>query len=124
MFSDRSQRIAVFALVLSVIVLLHPARVYAHAVLVESSPKAGSVVHGPELPLWLRFNVRVDGSRSRFTLIASDGNTKQITPDAQSKPNILTGKLNGLTPGDYRLQWQVLASDGHISRGEVKFTVQ
>jgi methionine-rich copper-binding protein CopC len=26
-------------------------------------------------------------------------------------------------PGAYKLQWQVLASDGHISRGEISFTV-
>lgn len=118
------QRMAATVFLFSVLVLLLPAKLHAHAVLVESNPKPGSVVHGSELPVWLRFNVRVDGSRSRFTLIATDGNTKQVTPDAQSKPDILTGKVAGLTPGNYRLQWQVLASDGHISRGEVKFTVQ
>jgi methionine-rich copper-binding protein CopC len=28
-----------------------------------------------------------------------------------------------LAPGDYRLRWQVLAYDGHITRGEIPFTV-
>ena len=124
MIFDRSRKIAIFLFLSSVLALCHPTKLYAHAVLVESNPKAGSVVHGPELAVWLRFNVRVDGSRSRFTLIAADGNTRQLAPDAQAKPDILTGKVTGLAPGDYRLQWQVLASDGHISRGEVKFTVQ
>jgi methionine-rich copper-binding protein CopC len=28
-----------------------------------------------------------------------------------------------LAAGAYRLRWQVLASDGHITRGEIPFTV-
>jgi methionine-rich copper-binding protein CopC len=28
-----------------------------------------------------------------------------------------------LLPGEYRLRWQVLASDGHITRGEIPFAV-
>ncbi|HUN89895.1 MAG TPA: copper resistance CopC family protein [Terriglobales bacterium] len=116
-------RTAVFALVCSAVVLLQPARLLAHAVLVESTPKSGATVHGPDLALWLRFNVRVDGSRSRFTLVSADGNTKSMKPDTQSKPDILTAKVTGLAPGKYRLQWQVLAADGHISQGIVNFTV-
>jgi len=29
-----------------------------------------------------------------------------------------------LTDGNYRLQWQVLATDGHITRGEFSFEVR
>ncbi len=28
-----------------------------------------------------------------------------------------------LRPGDYTVRWQVLAVDGHITRGDVPFTV-
>jgi methionine-rich copper-binding protein CopC len=28
-----------------------------------------------------------------------------------------------LTPGDYVASWQVLATDGHVTRGTVPFTV-
>jgi methionine-rich copper-binding protein CopC len=41
----------------------------------------------------------------------------------QTAPNILESRATGLKPGAYKLQWQVLASDGHISHGEVDFTV-
>ena len=30
----------------------------------------------------------------------------------------------GAKPGDYVLHWQVLATDGHITRGDVPFTVK
>jgi methionine-rich copper-binding protein CopC len=41
----------------------------------------------------------------------------------QSSPDVLTASVSGLKPGDYVIRWQVLASDGHISRGEVPFKV-
>jgi len=39
----------------------------------------------------------------------------------QPTPDTLTVQATGLKPGNYKLQWQVLASDGHISQGEVLF---
>ncbi len=124
MLLRHNQRIAVFVCLLGILAMLQPARLYAHAVLVESTPRPGATVHGPDLSIWLRFNVRVDGSRSRITLVSADGSTKLVTPDAQQKPDTLTAKVTGLTPGNYRLQWQALAADGHISQGIVRFTVR
>jgi len=123
MIHNRLNRIALYVILCSAFVLIQPARMFAHAVLVESTPKPGASVHGPDLSLWLRYNVRVDGSRSRFTIVSADGQTRSVTPDTQSKPDILTAKVTGLAPGKYRLQWQVLAADGHISQGIVNFTV-
>ena len=106
------------------LVAILPLKLYAHAVLMESKPKMGATVKGPDLPVWLRFNVRVDGNRSRCTLVLPDGNTKPLPLDPQSKPDILTGKTTGLVAGKYKLQWQVLAEDGHISRGELIFNLE
>jgi len=96
----------------------------AHAILVEASPKADATVNGPDVPIRLKFNVRIDGERSRVTLIRPAGLAKQLTLDQQSSPDVLTTKATALTAGKYKLQWQVLAADGHISRGEIPFTVQ
>jgi methionine-rich copper-binding protein CopC len=96
----------------------------AHAILVETSPKSGATVNGPDLPVRLKFNVRIDGERSRITLVPAGGASKQLTLDKQASPDVLTTKATALTPGKYKLQWQVLAADGHISRGEIPFTVQ
>lgn len=107
-----------------VLALIFPANLFAHAVLIESTPKAGATVKGPGLPVFLRFNVRIDGSRSHCTLVLPDGNERPLALDPQSKPDILTGKANSLMPGKYKLRWQVLAADGHISRGEFMFTIE
>jgi methionine-rich copper-binding protein CopC len=89
----------------------------------ESKPKANASVAGPDLPIWLRFNVRVDGSRSRLHLIAPDGSEVALDPVKQPTPDTLQSHAAGLKPGAYKLRWQVLASDGHLTRGEVPFMV-
>ena len=96
---------------------------WAHAILMESKPKASSTVAGPDLAIWLRFNVRVDGRRSRLHLIAPDGSAVPLEALNQSTPDTLESHATGLKAGAYKLQWQVLASDGHLSRGEVDFRV-
>jgi copper resistance protein C len=97
----------------------------AHAILMESTPKINSTVQGPDLDITLRFNVRIDGSRSRILLVAEDGtSTTPLTLAKQSKPDILQMHASGLKPGAYKLQWNVLAADGHMSKGDVPFTVK
>lgn len=95
----------------------------AHAVLLESSPALKSSVTGPDVPLKLRFNVRIDIARSRLTLVRPDGSSRALEVNKQASPDMLSALATGLTPGVYRLRWQVLAADGHITRGEIAFTV-
>lgn len=95
----------------------------AHAVLLEASPAASSSVKGPDVPIRLRFNVRVEAGRSRLSLLMPDKSVKPLAIGEQPSPDVLTTQGAGLAPGEYRIRWQVLASDGHITRGEVPFTV-
>ena len=98
--------------------------VWPHAVLLESKPAAKETVSGPGLDIRLRFNVRVDATRSRLSLLLPDQSVRQLTLDEQAEPQTLTSRAKGLTSGAHRLRWQVLASDGHITRGEVPFDVK
>jgi copper resistance protein C len=95
----------------------------AHAVLLESSPSLKAQVAGPEVPIHLRFNVRIDANRSRLTLVRPDGSVQTLELTKPASANTLTSHANSLSPGEYRLRWQVLASDGHLTRGEIPFTV-
>jgi methionine-rich copper-binding protein CopC len=95
----------------------------AHAVLLESNPSLKSIVSGPDVPVKLRFNVRIVASRSRLSLVAPDGSMQTLEISEPASPDILSSRAKGLAPGEYRLRWQVLASDGHITRGEIPFTV-
>ena len=95
----------------------------AHAILMDSSPKLNSTIKGPDFAINLRFNVRIDGARSRVRLVAPDGTVSTLSLAAQNTPDTLQSQVKGLKPGVYKLQWQVLASDGHISKGEIPFSV-
>jgi copper resistance protein C len=97
---------------------------WAHAILMESTPKINATVSGPDLDITLRFNVRIDGGRSRVLLVAPDGTSSALPLAKQVKPAILEMHASGLKPGAYKLQWKVLASDGHMSNGDVPFTVK
>jgi methionine-rich copper-binding protein CopC len=96
---------------------------HAHAVLLESTPALKSSVTGPNVPIKLRFNVRIDALRSRLTLIHPDGSAQALEISKQTPADTLSAEATGLAAGAYRLRWQVLASDGHITRGEIPFTV-
>jgi len=94
-----------------------------HAILKESSPPANSSVTGPDVPITLKFNVRIDAARSKLQLVHPDNAMRNLVLDQQASPDTLTTKAAGLQPGAYKIAWQVLAPDGHITRGLIPFTV-
>jgi copper resistance protein C len=95
----------------------------AHAILLESSPSLNSTVASPSIPIKLRFNVRIDATRSRLTLVKPDASTESLAISKDAPADTLASQAQGLNPGEYRIRWQVLASDGHITRGEIPFQV-
>jgi copper resistance protein C len=95
----------------------------AHAILLESSPALQSRVAGPDVPIKLRFNVRIDAARSRLTLVHSDGTVQTLELASTAPLDSLVSEAKALSAGEYRLRWQVLASDGHLTRGEIPFAV-
>jgi methionine-rich copper-binding protein CopC len=109
--------------VLAITTLTSPI-VWAHAVIVDSVPAAGAVIAPGDSDIKLRYNSRIDHQRSRLTLISGDGmaNGLAILPD--SAPDVLAAKAPDLAPGQYRLRWQVLAIDGHLTRGDIPFSVK
>jgi copper resistance protein C len=103
-------------------VLLSPVLARAHAILEDSTPHAGAKVKAGKLELRLRYNSRIDQARSRLTLIGPDNRRDTIPIVPIGEPDILSARLD-LLPGVYVVRWQVLAVDGHITRGDLPITV-
>jgi methionine-rich copper-binding protein CopC len=95
----------------------------AHAVLLEATPAPNGTLPGPDINIQLRFNSRIDSQRSRLALVLPDRSVRALRLERQASPATLNSHMTGLGTGVYTLQWQVLAADGHISRGEVPFQV-
>jgi hypothetical protein len=96
-----------------------PAR--AHAILVESDPPHEAEVPAGERVLTFRFNSRIDRARSRLTLIGAD--RAQTVLALLPGPDDMLSARAVLARGRATVRWQVLALDGHITRGDVPFTV-
>ncbi|CAA7621377.1 conserved hypothetical protein [Candidatus Terasakiella magnetica] len=99
-----------------------PEDALAHAVLVDSVPAAKAEVNGAKVEFNLHYNSRIDASRSRLSLKGPQGS--RILGARQGKTEAdLSGSIAGLEPGHYMLLWDVLSVDGHVSRGQVPFSV-
>jgi len=106
----------------------------AHAILIASQPKQASEGAGPDVEVSLEFNSRIDAERSSLQLVRAAATDHELAPVGagsqalalidRGEPNKLDAKASGLEPGTYRLRWQVLSVDGHVSRGDVTFNVR
>ena len=112
----------IFPLVL--LLLAAAPRAFAHAVLVRSSPANGAVVPTRNVSLMLDYNSRIDVARSTLTLSGPAGKALAIAIVLPSRPAELKASATDLANGAYEIHWQVLASDGHITRGMITFTVR
>ncbi len=118
MTTRRRLLLAVPALVLAA----RPAR--AHAILVSSTPAQAATIRVGRIALLLTFNTRIDRARSRLNLFdaASAATVLAIQPD--DNPAILRAEATIPAAGAWRVRWQVLAADGHITRGDIAFTAE
>ena len=112
------------ALALVGLLFVYPVpRLDGHAILLSTAPASNETIHGGAVHVQLRFNARIDAKRSRLVLVLPGGKDRVLATD-QPSPGLLTSEVSGLLPGSYILQWQVLAEDGHITRGQLPFREQ
>ena len=102
--------------------LTTPLPVAAHAILIDSMPAPRASAPAGPVALWLHYNSRIDQKRSRLALVGPDGGQTRLAVSDDGPADTLSANAT-LTPGSYVVRWQVLATDGHITRGELPFTV-
>jgi methionine-rich copper-binding protein CopC len=92
--------------------------------LLESAPAAGATLSSLPDTLMLRFNNRIEKPLSRVSLVDAAGVKRSLVlkADAGSADRLVAG-LPPLTPGTWRVEWQVLSTDGHVVAGRFEFKV-
>jgi methionine-rich copper-binding protein CopC len=114
-------------LLLALVLTLGPAReAAAHAIVLESSPVHDAVLSQAPQQVTLRFNSRIEKRFTRVTLAAADRAPVPVAlppGDDSATPDRLTIPLGPLGPGVYVLRYRVLAVDGHVTEGALRFTV-
>ena len=101
-----------------------PSVVAAHSLLLESTPAAGSTLTAAPRELRLRFNNRIEKPLSKVRLLDSRGaaQTVELTRDGVP-PDWLRAPLPALGAGRWRVEWQVLSTDGHVVSGRFEFQI-
>ena len=91
--------------------------------LVSAQPTENSTVAGPDVAVLLKYNSRVDIQHSTLMLLTPDGKLDKVAIGNEPAPGVLSARLTGLVKGSYDLRWQVLAIDGHVTRGKMLFQI-
>ncbi len=92
--------------------------------LIDSTPAANAAVPAGPVAITLHYNSRIDRGRSRVTLSGPGGAAPAVLAIAGDGPPDVIHTSAATRPGDYVLHWQVLATDGHITRGDVPFSAK
>jgi methionine-rich copper-binding protein CopC len=108
---------------LSALLLAEPQAAAAHAIVEGATPAIDSSVPGPDVAITITFNSRIDIKRSRLILVLPNRSERPLLKLRTDEPDRLATTATGLAPGAYRLRWQVLAVDGHLTRGDIPFNV-
>lgn len=125
--NTRRRRPSVIRLALVAVALLvalgAPARAGAHGLVLESSPRNDERVVAPAR-LVIRFNSRLEKRLCSVSLVGPERTPIRLRADtAPTGPDVLVYPLPPLTPGAYQARWKVLAADGHVTEGVLRFTV-
>jgi len=111
-------------LVLAALLGIATPSAFAHAVILFSEPAAEATVRKGPLAVRLRFNSRIDASRSRVALHAPYGPDVAIAIASDASEAALIGRADVSSAGVWTIRWQVLSLDGHVTRGEIPFVVE
>ena len=116
------RRLAASGALLTLVLTVVPAA--SHSLLMESSPVANSVVTISPHEVRLRFNNRIEKRLSRIRLIDARGEARDLAVAADGAADWLIAPGPAVGPGRYRVEWQVLSTDGHVVTGRYSFTVK
>jgi methionine-rich copper-binding protein CopC len=96
----------------------------AHSLLLESAPAANTTVEAAPPALWLRFNNRIEKRLSRVRLVDERGQGRDLPVSEDGAADQIMAGVPPVPAGRYRVEWQVLSTDGHVVTGRFSFTVR
>jgi methionine-rich copper-binding protein CopC len=94
----------------------------AHAFLDRAEPRVGSTIPSAPRELSLWYTQNLEAAFSSVAVTDSSG-TRVDQGKPQIAGNVMHVGLKSLTPGSYRVRWQVLSVDTHTTQGSFTFQV-
>ncbi len=99
----------------------------AHAFIDHSQPKAGEELDAPPQAIILTFDKSIEPAFSSIKIAREESQTAIETGPAQGvegDSDKLILPLPELSPGEYHVNWVVLARDGHRTMGDYTFVIK
>jgi hypothetical protein len=101
--------------------------VSAHATAERSEPKVGAEVSKAPAEVKIWFSEAVEPAFSKIQVFAADGreiDKKDSHLDPKDKRLLIVSLAGDLSPGTYRVHWQVVSIDTHRTQNDFKFAVK
>lgn len=111
------------ALLAVVVVAAGARRAGAHAILVRSSVRDHPVAPDAPSSATLQFNAGIEPKLSKVVLVNGRHEEQPLAVGAGATAGELEVQLPALASGPYALRYRVLAADGHLTDGVLRFTV-
>lgn len=97
--------------------------VWSHGVLLESFPIHGSVLQASPNRVVLHFNATLEPSITQVNLVDLHEVCTPLGVTNASTVDTIVAKIPPLQPGVYNVEYKVLATDGHVTKGFIRFTI-
>jgi copper resistance protein C len=101
-------------------------QVFAHAIIVRTSPEKGTVVTETvqKVEVWYDAGIRSDFVGLAVINAAGDRVDKRDAAIDGSDPSHVSTNVEALTPGEYTVRYRAISADGHIVSGAWAFEVR
>ncbi|VVD67092.1 copper resistance protein CopC [Pandoraea terrigena] len=97
---------------------------WAHAHVVSSEPAAQASVEAPKV-VRVTFDSALEGALSKLNVVDAQGKpVTQAKGQLDASRKTLTLSLPALAIGHYQANWVAVASDGHRTQGNFRFSVK
>lgn len=96
---------------------------WGHGVLIDSTPSHGAILEKSPSIVSLRFNAALELSITHLTLVDPKKQTQDLKMTDASTIERIVATVPPLAPGVYLVKYKVLATDGHITEGSIRFTI-
>ncbi|MFH0350929.1 MAG: copper resistance protein CopC [Chromatiales bacterium] len=94
---------------------------WAHAILIDSTVRQDARLTEAPKNIRLRWNSRIEHDLSRYTLERNGGREVTSLRAEPRGPDRIVVHMPALAPGTFVLRYRVLAADGHITEGVLRF---
>jgi copper resistance protein C len=98
-----------------------PSTGWAHAILIDSTVRQDARLTESPRNISLRWNSRIEHGLCRFTLESNGGQEGTSLQAEPRGPDRIVVHMPPLAPGTSVLRYRVLAADGHITEGVLRF---